>query len=216
MRGRHQVLAAVALLAAACLLASACVQQGSKREVWGEGGQRVALEQEVGEIKESVLGSLEESLDKSIDSKVKSYLSIPQMSSMPVSCNDRVGCAGEDWGEGHMIEEGERTYLGRLMERQEELEERKERVLAHLRHQRDEASEKVAKGMVGMERRDLHGFLRGAELRVGEEAAKWQRLAQAKQNEAYIAELYAAHTRAATQKRNAEMDGMVRHAASLQ
>lgn len=159
----------------------------------------------------SVLGSLEASIDKSIDDKVTAYLSVPEMSSMPIPCDQTRGCArGANWWHGGTIQRGEKTYLERLMRKKEALEARKERVLYNLRHQRNLAAETAAKGMLSMERRQLHIALDGAKQRVSEESQKWGNLLAAKEHAAFVARAQAISVIHGALQHNAEMDDMLK------
>ena len=159
----------------------------------------------------SVLGALESSIDKSIDDKVTAYLSVPEMSSMPIPCDQTRGCArGANWWHGGAIQRGEKSYLERLIGKKEALEERKEKVLSSLRHQRNMAAEIAAKGMLSMERKQLHSALMGAKQRVSEESQKWGNVLAAKEDAAYLAKEHAISVIHGAMQHNAEMDALLK------
>ena len=158
----------------------------------------------------SILGGLEAAIDDSIDSKVNGYLSLPQMSSMPIPCDQSRACGGVNWWEGADIHRGELTYLDKLQKQQQEKEERKEKILRNLRIERNIAAETAAKGMLSMEKSQLQSAVQGAEQRVSEEAQKWDRLSSASLHEASVAQDYAVHMANAAFEHNKEMNGMLR------
>lgn len=180
---------------------------------FGRGGATVSLmgAKEAGKDDGgSVLGGLETSIDKSIDDRVTAYLSIPEMSSMPVPCDQTSGCAsGANWWQGGIIGREEKTYLEGLLQTRRALEHRKEHILRNLRLQRNLAAETAAKGMVSMETSALHRALKGAEQRVSEESQKWGRLLAAKVHAATLAQDHAMSVEHVTLRQNAEMDSML-------
>ncbi len=90
----------------------------------------------------NVLSDLEASIDRSIDDKVVSYLTLPEIASMPLVAFP----SGMDSDENAVDD-----VLVRLRKKVATLEKRREDILESLRKQRNDAALRTARGMVSIE-----------------------------------------------------------------
>lgn len=223
-RRRGQQLA-VALVAVACVVTLAGGELRESKEspsVLLQTRLDVAGEKDSYDgISTGLIGSLEKSMDASIDNKVNAFLSAPEIGSIPVPGIGPVHAAGgrgafvpADYAAEYFEKKATHNYLAKLSAQKRQLEREKAKLMADLRARHRAAQTEAVKDSIEYNEEHLERSQEIAKMRMAQQAQQAARQMAKKMREATIAKQTYIHAQAVAEQRIHDLDMMVHNTDS--
>lgn len=219
---RRGQLLSVTIIAVACVVTLAAGQlresasgaavllQTSKLDIAGK-------EDSYDGISSGLMGSLEKTMDASIDNEVNAFLSAPAIGAMPIP---EVGAVTAKGGRGAFIPDAYKdeyaakakthSYLAKLGAEKRQLEREKEQLMQELRARHKAAQMQATKASIAYNELHLERAKEIAQMRQAQQAQQVARAMAKKMREATIAKQTAIHAQAVADARIHDLDAMVR------
>ena len=223
---RRGQLLSVALIAVSCFVtlaapqlreraagASALLQKTSKLDIAGK-------KDSYDGISSGLMGSLEKTMDASIDNEVSAFLSAPAIGALPIP---EVGPVVANGGHGAFIPDAYKdeyaekakthSYLAKLAAEKRQLEREKAKLMDDLRARHKAAQMEATKASIAYNELHLKRAQEIAQMRQAQRAQQVARAMAKKMREATIAKQTAIHAQAVANARIHDLDAMVHQTA---
>lgn len=167
-------------------------------------------------ISSGLMGSLEKTMDASIDNEVSAFLSAPAIGAMPIP---EVGSVSAKGGRGAFIPDAYKdeyaakaethSYLAKLGAEKRQLEREKAKLMDDLRARHKAAQMRATKASIAYNELHLQRAKEIAQMRQAQQAQQVARSMAKKMREATIAKQTAIHAQAVADARIHDLDAMV-------